>query len=323
MKTEIVAKAKSKYKIIKRRVMGKTHFLAKVVYNRDLGTEEFLRTVIELGSSLTIGDLKAAVEMISKAIKIELNKSNRVTLPWGVYAPAIRGAMKGKDDVFTPGRNRYVVRISVPRSYTKGITENLSPMRARANSRNPELHKLLDTIYKLENLVITSGSIALLKGADLKFDWQDKDQGIFLVGSDGAAIRADFYSDVNDASVRFVVPQLKSGESYQVLLKIFAPAFGDKIEKPLGHPLTADVKPDPEWTEPADKSGDGEIKTEVVSPEFDQPVAEHIADVEPEAEVTEDDAVESEVKAEVSQEEDVPIESEDEEVFDDEDASDE
>ena len=319
MKTEIVAKAKSKYKIIKRRVMGKTHFLAKVVYNRDLGTEEFLRTVIELGSSLTIGDLKAAVEMISKAIKIELNKSNRVTLPWGVYAPAIRGAMKGKDDVFTPGRNRYVVRISVPRSYTKGITENLSPMRVRGNSRNPELHKLLDTIYQIENQVISSGSIALLKGADLKFDWQDKDQGIFLVDSEGIAIRADFYSDVNDASVRFVVPQLKAGESYQAVLKIFDPASGDKIEKPLEHLVVADVEPDPEWS----PEGDGAGKAEDVSPEIDQPVAEHIADVEPEAEVTEDDAVESEVKAEVSQEEDVPIESEDEEVFDDEDASDE
>ena len=248
MKTEIIVKAKAKYKIIKRRVAGKNRFMAKLIYNRDLGTAEFLEGLNTLGTSVTLTDLKAAVALINEGIQIELNKANRVALPWGVYYPAIRGGMLGMKDVFTSGRHRLVARITVPKKYSLGLAAKLAPVRVRVNLRKPELESILDSIYQVHNQVLTSGSIATLRGDDLKFDWQDENQGIFLVDSEGTSVRVEFYSNVNETSVQFVVPPLKAGERYQVLLKVFDSVSGEKIEKPLEEfLLTANVEPDPDW----------------------------------------------------------------------------
>ena len=148
-------------------------------------------------------------------------------LPWGVYYPAIRGSMLGMKDVFTSGRHRLVARITVPKKYSQGLAAKLAPVRVHVHLRKPELESILDSIYQVHNQVLTSGSIATLRGDDLKFDWQDPNQGIFLVDSEGSSVRVEYYSDVNDTSVKFVVPPLKE------------------------FLLTANVEPDPEWTESA------------------------------------------------------------------------
>ena len=263
--------AKVKYRIAERVIAGTTRFFARVVFNRDLDTNEFLGNVIGMGSTLTMGDLKAAVEMINTGLQTEINRGNRVRLPWGVYYPSIRGSMEHAEGQYQSGRNKFVAKVTIPKAYTKSLSENGVPVKVRGGERNPVLKRLLDQVYDVANLVITSHSIASLKGSDLKFNKNDPQQGVFLVDEKGVKTRSPFYADITEQRVLFVVPQLEQGKTYRVCLKTLDPETGDIVSKSFKHSLTADIIPDPEIPEPADFE---EIEDPGLTPEEDIPVAE-------------------------------------------------
>ena len=241
--------AKVKYRIAERVIAGATRFFARVVFNRDLDTNEFLGNVIGMGSTLTMGDLKAAVEMINTGIQTEINRGNRVKLPWGVYYPSIRGTMEHAEGQYQSGRNKFVAKVTIPKAYTKSLSENGIPTKIHGGDKNPVLKRLLDQVYDVANLVLTSNSVASLKGKDLKFSKNDKKQGVFLIDENGLAIRSPFYADITNQRVLFVVPRLEQGKVYKVCLKTLDPETGDIVSKSFKHPLTADIIPDPEIPE--------------------------------------------------------------------------
>ena len=263
--------SKIKYRIAERMIGGVTRFFARVVYSRDLDTNEFLGNVIGMGSTLTMGDLKAAVEMINTGLQTEINRGNRVRLPWGVYYPAIRGSMEHAEGQYQSGRNKFVAKVTIPQAYTKSLSENGVPVKVRGGERNPVLKRLLDQVYDVANLVLTSNSVASLKGSDLKFNKNDPQQGVFLVDEKGVKTRSPFYADITEQRVLFVVPQLEQGKVYRVCLKTLDPETGDIVVKSFKHPLTADIIPDPEIPEPADFE---EIEDPGLTPEEDIPLAE-------------------------------------------------
>ena len=130
----------------------------------------------------------------------------------------IRGSMEHAEGQFLSGRNKFVAKVTIPKAYTKGLSENGVPVKVRGGERNPALKRLLDQVYDVANLVLTSNSVASLKGSDLKFSKNDP----------------------------------KQGKVYKVCLKTLDPETGDLVVKSLKHPLTADIVPDPDMPEPAD-----------------------------------------------------------------------
>ena len=274
--------SKIKYRIAERMIGGVTRFFARVVYSRDLDTNEFLGNVIGMGSTLTMGDLKAAVEMINTGIQTEINRGNRVRLPWGVYYPSIRGSMEHAEGQYLSGRNKFVAKVTIPKAYTKSLSENGVPVKIHGGDKNPVLKRLLDQVYDVANLVLTSNSVASLKGKDLKFSKNDKRQGVFLIDENGMATRSPFYADITDQRVLFVVPQLEQGKLYKVCLKTLDPETGDLVVKSLKHQLTADIVPDPDMPEPEDEeeqaSPEGSSEQETVLREDSSSVDEVVAD---------------------------------------------
>ena len=206
-----------KYKIAERVIRGITRFFPRVVHNQTIYTDEFLKNVLGLGSTLTLGDLKAAVEMINQGLVSELRQGNRVVLPWGSYGLAARGQVESADGHFKKGQNEFIPRLNPSKELKKALADTRAK-KVRPDAPNPLPRRITDTATDLANQKLTPGGIALLKGQDLKFDPGDPRQGVFLVSQTpdrkkgkaktkpGPALRAEFYGEVNPTQISFVIP---------------------------------------------------------------------------------------------------------------------
>ena len=224
-----------KYKVVERVLRGITRYFPQVVHNETVQTDEFLKNVCGLGSTLTLGDLKAAVEMIDQGLRAELKRGNRVELPWGTFGLAARGEVKGADGVFRKGQNEFIARIlpasNINKELAKARTEKVA-----SKPPNPTLKKLTDTNTGLENQVLTPGGIAVIKGRDLRFTPGEREQGLFLTDKTGAEIRVEFYGEISPGKASFVVPEIPAGV-YRLALCTKDRATGDIVRKGFKYSL--------------------------------------------------------------------------------------
>ena len=246
-----------KYKITERVIRGITRFFPRVVHNQTVYTDEFLKNVLGLGSTLTLGDLKAAVEMINQGLVSELRQGNRVVLPWGSYGLAARGQVESADAHFKKGQNEFIPRLNPSKELKKALADTRAK-KVRSEAPNPLPRRVTDTATGLANQTLTPGGIAVVKGQDLKFDPGDLEQGIFLVprdipeGKQGkkgrrsqtkekptSPVRAEFYGEVNPTQVSFVTPvvsQMGRG-SFRLELRTRDRSSGEIVSKSLKYTL--------------------------------------------------------------------------------------
>ena len=232
-----------KYKIVKRVMRGITRYFPQVVYGQTLDTETFLKNVLNLGSTLTIGDLLAAVAMIDKGLRAELRRGNRVDLPWGSVGLGVKGDVGGADGIFRLGPNKFVPRLLPAEDLIKQVAK-LQGKKVEHKTPHPRIDRIIDEDSGLQDQALTPGGIALLKGQDLRFDKHDVEQGIFLVAQtpennsqsnkSDQEIRIRFYGEINPSQVSFVVPDLSTmagDTSFRLRIKTRDRVTGEILQK--------------------------------------------------------------------------------------------
>jgi nucleoid DNA-binding protein len=86
--------------------------------------------------------------------------------------------------------------------------------KVRVRGRRPALDSFTDVRSEQRN-VYTAGSVAKLKGDDLKFDPDLTDEGVFFVSANGGGIaRCEVYSRLGSNIVDFMVPDDLVGPQY-------------------------------------------------------------------------------------------------------------
>ena len=80
-------------------------------------------------------------------------------------------------------------------------------------------YSIKDRQTGLQNQTLSIGRRAILMGKELSFDPQDQRRGIFLVDNTGRAKRATAYEFISENMVKFIVPKLKTGKDYDIMIK--------------------------------------------------------------------------------------------------------
>lgn len=159
---------------------------AVIVSRKPRTLDDVIDEMIRRGSTLTKGEVLAALEEFASALERLLKMGCNITLPLFRISLSIAGRFQGTDDRFDPSRHRVKVNINA-RPQLKAIAKRISVQKVAGQRTKPVLLHFYDYVTGEIDSVATMGGGARITGKLLKFDEDDKRQGVFIVNASGAS----------------------------------------------------------------------------------------------------------------------------------------
>ena len=122
------------------------------------------------------------------------------------------------DDTFRVGRNTIEGRVSPDAEVKKPLQTPATFEKIDTPKVLPELLRFTDAKTGLDNVVVSSGMPARLKGKRMKFAGGEKQRVFFVPGE--TTIRTNVYLEATDTKIVFSTPLLEKGKSYDVQVRI-------------------------------------------------------------------------------------------------------
>ena len=245
-------------------LVGQVKFFAQVVTTRVIDLDELVRLIEETGSTLTRTDIKAVLEILARVIAGQMRMGHKVVTPFGVFSLKIKGGLDGPDDIYRVGRNTIEGRVALGAEVKKLLQAAVTFEKIDNPKVLPEPQRFTDAKSGLDDMVVSSGMPARIKGKRLKFDLADEKQGVFFVSGE-TAIRASIYLEAADRKIVFNTPQLEKGKSYDVQVRTVN-TVGKVVKGEMERELVADKIPEApaadkaSGAESTESSGDASVE---------------------------------------------------------------
>jgi len=158
---------------------------AVVQLTRTADVEELIERVLQRGSTLNEGVLRAAAVELGEAVKSLLLEGARVQLfDLADFWPRVKGVFVSGSDGFDPARHRVDVAVTASAWLRNAVRAEAVVRLVEAVKPAPSLSRFHDNGSGTTDDQLTPGNIAELRGGRLKFDPGQSDEGVFLIKTD-------------------------------------------------------------------------------------------------------------------------------------------
>jgi hypothetical protein len=193
------------------KIAGENCYVARVHSIGTLDREEFIRRMLQAGTTFTESDIIGLWYLMQKTALHALADGWNVTTPFGIIWVSIQGLFKSFDDRFDSRRHKITLQFKVSADMQKEARHRVHPKRIEARDLGPHLVSYLDVCTGRYDSVLTPGRLGRLYGKRLKFDPRDPLQGIFFLGADGQVTPVEEVAENRPGTLIFLIPPLPIG----------------------------------------------------------------------------------------------------------------
>jgi hypothetical protein len=189
-------------------------YSAMVTDNDTVTDDQIIDDMVERGSTVTKADILSVLEEYGASIQRYLRNGYQVNTDLFRLYPSISGVFHGRNDSFD--RSRHQIKLSLNAgSRLKDVVPDIDVQRVEINEVTPVIQRVEDLKTHSVDSDISPGNILSVKGAHLKFDESDPEQGVFFIDESGHATRAENIAKNKPSELLVFVPESLSG-SYHI-----------------------------------------------------------------------------------------------------------
>eukprot|EP01029_Cantina_marsupialis_P000117 TRINITY_DN1011_c0_g4_i1.p2 TRINITY_DN1011_c0_g4~~TRINITY_DN1011_c0_g4_i1.p2 ORF type:complete len:233 (+),score=5.33 TRINITY_DN1011_c0_g4_i1:2478-3176(+) len=188
---------------------GKKKYIGKATLMQKIDIKDLISMCSNKGHKipeyLVEGVLKRCEEVIEEALK----KGISINTPLINIQPTLTGTFEGKYDKFDSERHQLHFRVSEG-TFLKRIAEESKLFKVVPPSSLIQIHSVKNLSLPTSDYQFEPGSILEINGKSLKYDVEDKQQGIFLVDEENQ----------NEYRMEMIIKSTKSYQMFQIPLNI-------------------------------------------------------------------------------------------------------
>jgi hypothetical protein len=195
-------------------------YFGRVIKTRTVNFDEVINRMDQSGSTVSRADILSVMETFHSVLESYLADGASVHTPHANFSSGISGVFKDKNDHFDRSRHRIIGSVNPGnrlRAFYKNTTfptrkETLEKNRSRLESvsnQNPE---------RAVNQART-GDMLKISGYRLRFDPQDKQEGIFLINNNRQEIRVNIVGLNTPRTLIFNIPENLTPGEYRLEIR--------------------------------------------------------------------------------------------------------
>ncbi len=193
--------------------------MAVTTDNDTINVEQIVERAIGKGSTVTRAEALSVIEEYEYAIVDAIKEGNNVITNLFKIFPSVSGVFVNNEDGFDPARHSVKLNLNAG-SRLKSIVPNIELKKVNIISPQPTIQRFTDLKSNAVNESFSPGQIASIKGSHLKFNEEDKQQGIFFIAADNEETKVTNVVKNKPSELLFFVPEnLKTG-SFQVEVRV-------------------------------------------------------------------------------------------------------
>ncbi len=170
--------------------------------------------MLKRGTTLNRPDLEGTLHMLYDAILDRLAEGYTVSMAWAEIGLTIRGVFDSPQDTFDPARHVLDASVAASSKMRADLRRRVSVQKSTVLEKRPQPVALQDVTTGETNGPLTPGGMAELRGAFLKFDPADPQQGLFFTDAEGNETRVDMVGINKPSQQMFLIPATLTGGTY-------------------------------------------------------------------------------------------------------------
>ncbi len=220
------------YSLVKNDLVDEPNvYRAKTSQISAVSQDDVVKFITNMGSTLTEIDIRGVLEGFNKVVQDLLGQGISINLPFANFSSSIRGKFIGSTDSYDKSRHTVRAMVNPGRDLKLFYKNGIQVEKIRAGTLGPELLNYIDKVTGSINSYITPGGLGVVQGYMLKFDPDDKEQGIFFVeNKSGDETKVKTIGLNKPKSVIFTVPEALKKGKYSLKIKV---RFGDNLKTSL------------------------------------------------------------------------------------------
>jgi len=193
--------------------------------------------MLKRGTTLNRPELEGTLHMLYDVVLARLGEGYVVRTSLGEMSLTIRGVFEDDEDVFDSARHTLDVSIATPGQMREDVQRQVSLEKSITVKKHPQPGRLEDIATGETNGLITPGGMGGLRGAFLKFDPADPQQGIFFIDAAGNETRVSMLGVNKPSQQMFLVPPTLASGAYTLEVRAVMGTAGLRSGR-LPHTLT-------------------------------------------------------------------------------------
>jgi len=190
-------------------------FMGIVTDSETVTEEELVNRMTGKGSTVTKAEALLVLEEYEYVVVEAVKNGNNVNTNLFKVTPSVSGVFTSQSDGFDASRHAIKLNLNAGRRLNGAIAD-IELHKVEITPVQPILQQFVDLKTKVTNESFTPGQIASIRGLLLKFDDEDKMQGIFFIAADGAETRVENMVKNKPSELLFFVPETLSSGAFQV-----------------------------------------------------------------------------------------------------------
>ncbi len=201
-----------RYALVQNETMvGKNGLVARVYSAGTIDEEECVRRVSAAGTTVSVSDTMAVIANLNQLVERALSDGFNINIGLGTLSIQIKGTFRDYGDRFDASRHQIVIRFRPAKWLVKAIQNRIRTQKIEPHELRPNLISFRDVVTGQRNSVLTPGGIGHIYGNRLKFDRNDPNQGIYLLGENRGVLRVRVVDDNLPRKLVFLIPALPAG----------------------------------------------------------------------------------------------------------------
>ncbi|WP_282125011.1 DNA-binding domain-containing protein [Marinifilum flexuosum] len=188
---------------------GKEKYIGKAVLMEKLDAKEIISLCAARGNKIPEYLVESVLKRFEEIIEEVLKKGIAINTPLINIQPSLTGTFEGKHDKFDNKRHQLHFRISEG-TLLKRVAEESELFKIVPPSTLIQIHSVKNLSSPTSDYQFEPGSILELKGKSLKYNKQDKQQGVFLVNEESQ----------KEYRMELTIKSTKSYQMFQIPLDI-------------------------------------------------------------------------------------------------------
>jgi len=196
-------------------------FSASTISNKVIDHNMIIERMVLRGTHLQSESIRPVLELFYKITAEEVANGNSVNLPLIKIRPGISGMFNSIMDRFHVTRHKIKANTSAGLLLVNAM-KSATVQKTDYHSPAPIVLKYHDSVTETDNSLITPGAPAILKGEKIKFNRNNKDEGIYFISAEGTETKASIISENTETTTIFIAPlSLKTGRYSLEVRKAF------------------------------------------------------------------------------------------------------
>jgi hypothetical protein len=199
-------------------MVGKNRLVAQVYSAGTLDEEEFIRRSSAAGTMVSESDTRAVFANSKRLVVEALADGFNVSTGLGTFSVRVKGVFLGYEDRFDASRHEIAIDFRPARWLVKDLQQRARTHKIPPHEMQPNLNSFLDVVTGQRNAIMTPGGIGHISGNRLKFDPDDPEQGLYILGENRGVLRVRVIAENRPHKILFLIPPLPSG-SYRLAVR--------------------------------------------------------------------------------------------------------